>query len=119
MAGFTMGTKPEIFPAATVVKIYPASNWLTSDAPSGAPAGSSVAEKTVEASGVIPEFTGLTAGVDYYATASVGGAYRYVKFRIASPTAVTGERDEPEKALKNLLAALAAKGIITDETTQT
>ena len=38
---------------------------------------------------------------------------------VATAAAVTGARDNPESALKNLLAALATLGIITDSTTTT
>lgn len=34
-----------------------------------------------------------------------------------APIEVTGARDDPTEALKNLLAALAALGLITDSTT--
>jgi len=37
----------------------------------------------------------------------------------AAPVEVTGERDDPETALANLLTALATLGLITDSTTDT
>lgn len=38
---------------------------------------------------------------------------------VTLPVDVTGERDDPESALANLLTALASLGLITDSTTET
>lgn len=38
---------------------------------------------------------------------------------LSAPVDVTGERDDPETALANLLTALASLGLITDSTTAT
>lgn len=118
MAGFAL-KRTGLFPASTVVKAFPATNWPTPGIPSGAPIGSATSEKTVEATGTLPEFTGLSTNTDYWAVAEVGGVYRYIGFRVPASNVVTGERDEPEKALKNLLKVLAEQGLITDETSQT
>ena len=36
---------------------------------------------------------------------------------LSAPITVTGERDDPETALANLLTALATLGLVTDSTT--
>lgn len=110
-------TRPDLFPPGTVLKAYPASNWMTSDPPSGAPVGEAEKEATVDESGVAT-FSGLAADKDFQVTASVGGVYRYVKVNTGSGGTVTGARDEPEGALKSLLQVLERRGIITDGTTE-
>jgi hypothetical protein len=115
MATFTL-TLPNVFPEETEVGAYPTSNWPTPNLPSGAPIGVATSSKKVT-SGALA-FTGLTDNAEYYAVAEVNKSYRYVRFRVSSPPAVSGKRKEPEEALKNLLAALATAGIITDATTK-
>lgn len=65
------------FPVGTTVKAYPASGWPGGVAPVGSPKGASVAEGVVGSNGSVT-LTGLEAKTRYYATAEVGGAYRYV-----------------------------------------
>jgi len=82
------------FPDGTTVKAYPASNWPTPAQPSGAPIGTAAAEGTVSGSAVT--FSGLTAGVAYWAAAKVGTTYRYVGFEAGEDVA-----DSADHATKN------------------
>lgn len=77
MSAFTLAD-PRTFPNGTVVKALPKSNWPTPGQPSGAPVGSATNEQTMTSDTLT--FTGLTAGVEYWAVASVGGTYRYIGF---------------------------------------
>jgi hypothetical protein len=77
------------FPDGTTVKAYPASNWPTPGQPSGAPVGTAAAEGTVNGSAVT--LSGLTKGTEYWATAEVGGHYRYVGFTAGADTAEVAE----------------------------
>ena len=117
MAGFTL-TRPDVFPEGTEVGAYPASNWPTPGIPSGKPVGAATVTKKVEEGSAA--FTGLTNDTAYWAVAEVAEeVWVYVGFVVSEPPEVTGPRDEPEKALKNLLAALDEKGLIVDGTTTT
>lgn len=89
---FTLNS-PQTFPAGTTVKAYPVTNWTQGQLPpAGAPKGASAAEGVVGAAGV--ELTGLTTGARYFATAEVGGVYRYIRFMPAEkpPTISTKKR---------------------------
>jgi len=73
-----------VFPNGTLVKAYPKSNWPTPGVPSGTPVGAASSEQT-RASDELT-FTGLVTGDEYWAVASVGGAYRYVGFTAGGNT---------------------------------
>lgn len=59
--------------------------------------------------GQVPVWNESTQSFDMASPAGLAGV----------PQAVAGNRADPESALKNLLTALAAAGIITDSTTAT
>lgn len=78
---FTLHTSR--FPAGTTVGAYVATEGQP---PSGAPASAAVTTAVVSASNVLA-FTGLTAGVKYWAYASVSSEDRYVSFLVDADTA--------------------------------
>lgn len=81
MASFTV-RREDLFPSGTTVSVYLRSDWPTGVAISGSPPGSAVT--TAVQSGATASFTGLAERTKYVAGASVGGAYRYVRFRTDS-----------------------------------
>lgn len=87
-----------VFPEGTSVGAYPASRWGP-DVPSGAPIGAAVESKSV--SGGTATFTTLTAGTEYYFTASVSGTYRYL-------SGTAGEDEGPQAELVSDIAAVSA-----------
>lgn len=89
------------FPVGATVKAYPASGWPGGTAPVGSPKGASVAEGVVASNGSVT-FTGLEAKTRYYATAEVGGAYRYVAI-------YTGLKPSSGLTLEEVEALLAVK----------
>jgi hypothetical protein len=116
MASFTLNRTAK-FPEETVVKAYPKSNWPTPTlTPSGEPIGAATEEATVTEGAAA--FAELAADTEYWAHAEVGTEHVYIAFRTSQPREVTGKRNTGEGALKNLLAALASEGIITDATTK-
>jgi hypothetical protein len=97
----------QVFPVGTTVKAYLRTNWPLplSQPPEGAPLGAVTAEAVVDASGNLA-LEGLASETRYEAVAEVGGKWRYVAFRTASPKATakglqatTGEGAPGEFAL--------------------
>lgn len=87
MANFTL-TATQTFPETTVITVYPASNWAGSQVPppGSAPLGASTTSGTLTAGSVT--FSGLTAGVKYYATAVVNAVQVYVAIQPRVPVSL-------------------------------
>lgn len=101
---------PQDFPTGTTVKAYLRSGWTTSSLPpSGAPVGAVKAEAVVDANGNV-ELAGLEEKVPYFATAEVGGVYRYIAFRIQPKPSTGGGTTKAElEAIEAQIAALKAE----------
>lgn len=82
MADFTL-TDVQRFPEGTSVDAYPVSGWRDDLLPpTGDPLGSATDTQTMTAGTLT--FTGLTAGVNYFAYAQVGSDDRYTLFTAAA-----------------------------------
>lgn len=110
MASFTI-TNNLNFPSGTSVALYPSGGFERWPGFAPSPA---VSTKTV-ANGVAV-FDGVTVNRTYFA---VGDNGKVVNVRVPSGTdyvpVVTGDRDDPEGALKNVLAGLDEAGVIVDQ----
>lgn len=94
----------QTFPIGTTVKAYPTANWSKSQLPPvGAPVGAAAAEAVVDATGAAT-LVGLVEGTHYFATAQVGGAYRYVHF-VPVSSSVPATRGYVDTAVAAAIAA--------------
>src|SRR4051794_35183060 len=79
MADFTLGPRNDVFPVGTSVGAYPATAFAGAPDLTSPPPDSEVVDtQTMTATGLV--FTGLTAGVPYYAIGQVGSAYPFMSF---------------------------------------
>jgi hypothetical protein len=87
----TVTLRSDAFPVGTTVSIYPAGAQRVGQDPAGPPTAPAIASAAVDAAGLLTVTNaGIVQGVDYVASAQVGGIWRYVKLRSTLDVTDTG-----------------------------
>jgi hypothetical protein len=87
----TVTLRSDAFPVGTTVGVYPAGAQRVGQDPPGPPTAAAIASAAVDAAGLLTVTNaGILQGVDYVASAQVGGVWRYVKVRSTLDVTDTG-----------------------------